>query len=75
MEASSLSRQLQADLADFTQRVCRTLGVAIPHKGGKLGNEGESLTETLVAPTHAPLSAHLWGVSFFSAPCSVKFGR
>ena len=32
-EASSLSRQLQAALANFPQRVCRTLGVATPHKG------------------------------------------
>ena len=34
-EASSLSRHLQAGLADFPQRVCRTLGVATPHKVGK----------------------------------------
>ena len=32
-EASSLSRQLQADSADLPRRVRRTLGVATPHKG------------------------------------------
>ena len=37
-------RQFQADSADFLQSVCRTLGVATPHKGDnrKGGNEGES---------------------------------
>ena len=35
------SRQLQADLADFPQGVCRTFGVATPHKG-KHTKKGET---------------------------------
>ena len=70
-EASSLSRQLPADLADFPQRVCRTLGVATPRKGR--GKRGGVLTNS-VAPTHPPLSAHPW-VFPFTAPSIAKLGR
>ena len=49
------------------KRVRRTQEVVTPRQGENKENEGESSTDSS-APTHPPLSVHLWGFPFSALP-------